>query len=305
VTRSSHTFIFRVARAAIFLLLAFTSRVEIAHAQLDKVQVEFHIVDPVYRNELGTQVPAAERSLQDLAVIALQQRLRFVTFTSDSAADHILILLGDDPRALNEPVRFHLKLVSGSTHPELTWIFRAQAELIKPLSFKHRVEEKVRDVELVGAKTDSVSQQGEFRRKFSSISMDSLVNTVFRLIPVANKGVLRDGPPDPLWELPLNRDETCMPLETHLMVEHLLERTSRVAEELPLEVRAAGPPDGVVAPIQARVVNPETHLLDISRLGGPDVTVTIKAVYVLHYEGPQCSSTVTLQNSGLLGSTTH
>jgi hypothetical protein len=293
----------RAVRSAFFLMLAMMTFSTALHAQRAKVQVEFHIADTIYRSELGSEAANAEKLLQQVAITTLQKRIGFISFTADSSPNVIVVQLGDNPHSVSEPVYFHLRLASGLAHPQVKWVFRTQADITNPLSHKHSVQDKVHDVELVGTEMEGGSEPGEFGRRFSSISTDRLVNAVFRLIPVASQGVLKDGPPDPLWELPLNRTETCMDLESHLEVKHLLSSANRVPEELLLEVRAAGPPDGVVGPVQARVLDAPTHQLDINRLGAPGVNVTVTAVYVTRYEGPMCSPTVPPRNSGLTGGT--
>lgn len=272
-----------------------------AVAQPTSVNVQLRIQDPSYIGEFGrTEVGRAEAVLQKLAIAELQSRIGFLRFTSDPQPNRIVIDLGSADRQPGEPINFHLRASPGA-NKDLSWTFRSGADAVSGLSKKHSVEEKLQDVDLVG--DASGSQPGEFRQKFSRVGLTSLVSAL-RALPVTSKGEMPEGPPDPLWELPLNRAETCMDLNSRLAIDHRLSRETGQSEKVHLEVEAIGPDgstsDAMNGHIQARVPAIPDQKVLIQRLGNPNVKkVEVEGVYVLDYHPTDCRAVVAPTESGL------
>jgi len=283
------------------MALSLVSLAPVALAQPNSVQVQLRIQHPAYRDELGNDTTRAEAedALLKLAERELQARIGFLRFTSEARPTKIVIDLGDSNWQSGEPIKFHLHAVPGETKG-LSWTFRSGAEIISALSKKYSVEDKIRDVELVGA---GDAQPGEFRRRFSSVGLASLVKALGSM-PVASKGDMPEGPPDPLWDLPLNRAETCMDLSSRFVIDHQLIRSSGSSEKVSVVVEAVGPDgstsDAMMGHIQARVPATPDQKIYIQRLAGPTVQkVQIEGIYMVDYHPVDCNAVALPTDSGL------
>jgi hypothetical protein len=286
----------RLFPAVALVVLAFPT---MAIAQPNSVRVQLRIQNQSYRDELGSVLSRAEEILQKLAVIELQSRVGFLRFTTEPNPNRVVIDIGNTDRQPGEPINFHLRAIPGDGK-DLTWSFRSGAEIISALSKKASLEDKIKDVELVGV---GDTQPGEFRRKFSRVGLDPLVKAL-RFMPVASKGNMTEGPPDPLWDLPVSRAETCMDLSSQFTIDHRLSGSSGQAEKVRLAVEAIGPDgsssDAMRGHIQARVpASPDQKVL-IQRLGNPNVQkVEVEAVYMLDYHPGDCNAVTLPTESGL------
>jgi len=274
------------------------------------VQVEFHIVDRIYRNELGTQSAAAEKAFLPIFIEQLQRKIGFLQFSGERQSPssyRLVIELGDSNRTALENSSFRIRLLQpdgAAIGPTVSWLFRSFQDSLRAFSNKQAAEDKVHDIALIGGA--HAEPPGELRRKFAAADFDRIVSQLLSQISVASQAQLKEGPPDPRWELPFDRGDTCMELHSRFRIAHALVFSDET-EDLPLEVEAVGPADGSAnamrAPISARIPasNPQTIL--VARLGNPRLkSVEIKGVYVLLYRGSElgCSPVVAPVDAGLV-----
>lgn len=286
------------ARLAYALLLSFLLA-GTATAQRKEVQVQFQIADPSFRSELGNEVTAAEMTFLKLSIVELQKKVGFLQFVATPKPDRLLIQLGDSHPRPGTPIPFSLTLASADSSPSVRGTFRTSAERTNALSVRHDVRDKIRDPELVGGG----GQPGEFQRKFSLISLERLLS-VFNKIVVAQNAVIQEGPPDPLWEFPFTRGDTCMDLASILLVKHRLDKDSGQSEQVPIEVEALGPdgPDAMHGRIQGRVPNTPDQSRLIGRLATkPGIRIVVESVSIVDYRPYDCNPVVPPGNSGLGG----
>jgi len=268
----------------------------LAAGQIPTVQVDFHIADRRFQNELGTRLSTAEKIFLPILVGELEKRIGFLRFAKDAAPAgarryRLVIHLGDAATGRGD-VRFNLTMVSpagAASGRPVSWQFRGLDEALKGLSRKQSVDDKIRDVDLVGGE----GQPGELARKFAAGDFSRLVADLLSKVPMTADGATVTPGADPKWVLPLQRGEVCMDLHSRFRVAHLLEAADG-SEELPLEVEATGPPDGatdaLVGSIIARVPDMPDQTRSVGRLGSQGARVKITAVYIIQYlRRPVCT----------------
>jgi hypothetical protein len=299
------------ARHAAFVLLLMLASVMAQAAQRTAVQVEFRISDQIYAVELGQKTAAAEQAFRQLIVDELRRRIGFLDFTADKQDYRIIVELGDGLRTLTQPIRgipFRLTLagpdVAIGQEPRISWVFREQQNSLAPLSRQEKPEDKIRDLELVGL-PGSGGATGELRRQFALGDFNGLVAQLLSRVPVAREGALRQGPPNPIWVLPLHRGETCMDLESRFRITHAVQVAGIGAIEMPIEVEVRGPldtaADAMDAPIIALLPALANPRPDVTSLGSGNVKVTHVYVTLYRRRDLGCAGAVRPTDSQLPG----
>jgi hypothetical protein len=294
---------------AVLLLCMFALGIQ-ASAQRNTVRVEFHLTDGIYASELGPQqVALADKAFQSLFIEQLQRKIGFLHFSGDLQANPtytLLIELGDPNRLALDSSHFHVSLKgpNGNLLPKkISWVFRPSTDGFRAFSNKAAPTEKIRDINLVGESDGE--PPGELRQRFAEADFDGIVADLLSNIPVATQAELKEKPPDPRWELPLHRGDTCMDLHSRFRISHSLQFID-TTEDFPVEVEAVGPADGaadaMLAPISARLPDGSPQAQSVARLVNPHLKqVQVKGVYVLMYRSRDvgCAVVIPPSDSGL------
>ncbi len=294
----------------VLLLLCIPALSSQASSQRNTVRVEFHLTDAIYSSELGQQqLPMADKAFQPLFIEQLQRKVGFLQFSADPQTGPtytLVIELGDRSRNALDSSHFHVSLKdpSGNALPKaVSWVFRPGTDGFRAFSSKTDAAEKIRDINLVG---ESDGEPGELRRKFAEADFDRIVADLLSNVPVAMQAELKEKPPDPRWELPIHRGDTCMDLHTRFRISHALEFTD-TTEDFPVEVEAVGPADGaadaMLGPISARLPDGSPQTQTVTRLVSPRLKqVEVKGVYVLMYRSRDvgCVTVIPPTESGLV-----
>jgi len=257
------------------------------------VHVRFRIADHRFQRELGSRTPDAEKVFLPIVVRELEQRIGFLRFSADAAPAgeqryQLLISLGDTAASTGD-VRFNIGLSSPSgfaAGKDVFFPFRPIDRALEPLSPKQSVDEKIHDVNLVGA----AGLPGELARKFGAGDYTRLVTELLSKVPISADGAQVMAGQDPTWVLPLHRGETCMDLLSRFRVAHLLNGS----EELPMVVEATGPADAaadaLIAPIIARVPDSPDQSRSLLRLSSAGASVKIESFFITQYlRRPVCA----------------
>src|SRR5689334_21426055 len=100
----------------VLLAAGWLGSVMTAMAEIPTVEVDFHIADRRFQNELGTMLPSAESTWRPILVRTLAKEIGFLRFSPDPVATgapryHLVIQLGDSTSSRGE-VRFKLSLLT-------------------------------------------------------------------------------------------------------------------------------------------------------------------------------------------------
>lgn len=281
--------------------LAATALVTGGWTQNQQVQVQFRIKDTQFNSELGVNgTKEAERLYLPLVIGELQRSIAFVNFTSSDQPYVLLIELGQKSSG-SRAVQFQASLSnSGVVKANTKWTFRSWDRSLEPFSEKESIPDKIHDPNMMGGPRSS---PGELQRQLNQ-GINKLLSDVFSVLPLSAKASLREGPPNPRWELDMKRSDNCLDLNSRFHIEHTLSFDDQHEESLPLDVEVRGPIDANSIPITARLPDAPDQTRSLSLLADPHLkqTTVAKVFLIKYFHSYSCPPIVPPLNSGLAGS---